>query len=329
VKDTSAKYAAQALLQHMGRYGASSQIRSDRGSQFVNETIKELLHLVGTEHCMTTAYSKEENAIVERANKEVMRHLRAIVFHKKIVSDWSVNDIPMVQRILNSEVKESLGVSPAQLLFGNAIALDRGILLPHAAVTSDSLRLSIKAARMLNRQALFLKIARETQQAHDDYHISQANPNRTEYPINSYVLQSYNVKPSGKFHTHWEGPKRVININKSIYTVQDLITNKLTDTHIKNLKPFIYDPEFTNPTDVARQDQQEFLIDHIIAHNGDRRSKTEMEFLVRWAGHDESEDSWEPWTALRDTTQLLDYLKNNKMSSLLSKRRRTELEQDA
>ena len=43
--------AAENLLHHFGRFGAPTQIRSDRGSHFVNSVIKEFLPLVGTEHC--------------------------------------------------------------------------------------------------------------------------------------------------------------------------------------------------------------------------------------------------------------------------------------
>ena len=35
------------------------------------------------EHIQTMAYSKEKNAIVERADKEVMRHRRAMLFEKR------------------------------------------------------------------------------------------------------------------------------------------------------------------------------------------------------------------------------------------------------
>jgi transposase InsO family protein len=82
IKTTSAKEAAVCLLNYLGRYGCPCQVLSDNGSQFVNETISELFKLIGTEHVLTMAYSKEENAIVERANKELMRHLRAIIYHK-------------------------------------------------------------------------------------------------------------------------------------------------------------------------------------------------------------------------------------------------------
>ena len=101
--------------------------------------------------------------------------------------------------------------------------------------------------------------------------------------------------------------------------MQDLITGKNSDTHITNLKPFAYDPAHVNPQEVAMQDQQEFLIDHIVAHRGDRNDKTHMEFQVRWAGEGPEGDTWEPWKELRSTTQLRDYLTNNKMKALITK----------
>ena len=68
--DATAKSAARALLSHIGRFGHSSQLISDNGSQYINNIIAELLLLIGTEHINTVAYSHEENSIVERANKE-------------------------------------------------------------------------------------------------------------------------------------------------------------------------------------------------------------------------------------------------------------------
>ena len=71
VPDTSAPPAAKCVLQHLGRYGAPRRIRTDNGSQFVNEVMDELISLVGSEHQLSLAYSSDENGIVERANKEV------------------------------------------------------------------------------------------------------------------------------------------------------------------------------------------------------------------------------------------------------------------
>jgi transposase InsO family protein len=42
-------------LQHTPKFGAPTQLRSDRGSHFVNSVIKEFLPLVGTQHSLTLA----------------------------------------------------------------------------------------------------------------------------------------------------------------------------------------------------------------------------------------------------------------------------------
>ena len=38
----------------------------------------------------TIPYSKEENGIVERANKEVNRHLRNVIFDTRVIENWIV-----------------------------------------------------------------------------------------------------------------------------------------------------------------------------------------------------------------------------------------------
>jgi transposase InsO family protein len=126
IKDVSAISAAEALIQFCGRFGYAHQLVIDRGSQFINEIITELLNILQIEHNLSISYSKEENSIFERCNKEVLRHLRAILLNPKI-TNWSVS-LPMVQRIINASVNKSLGVSPAQLIYGNVINLNRNLL---------------------------------------------------------------------------------------------------------------------------------------------------------------------------------------------------------
>ena len=92
------------------------------------------------------------------------------------------------------------------------------------------------------------------------------------------------------------------------------------DVHISRLKPFIYDKERTDPKEVAMHDQEEFVIESILDHRGDRTRRKTMEFKVRWAGFDSTHDSWEPYCNLRDTDQLLAYLRANKLNALINKK---------
>jgi transposase InsO family protein len=113
--DVTAVAAGEALLQHVSLFGAPFEILSDKGSQYVNELIKTLCILIGTKKIETVAYSKEENGIVERANKEVLRHLRTILYNRDLKKDWRLC-IPLVQRIMNSIYHESIGTSPASII---------------------------------------------------------------------------------------------------------------------------------------------------------------------------------------------------------------------
>jgi transposase InsO family protein len=76
--DATASSAAKCLFQHFGRFGSPYQLRSDNGPHFVADLIAEFLSLVGVQHCLTLAYSKQENSLVARMNKEINRHLRAL-----------------------------------------------------------------------------------------------------------------------------------------------------------------------------------------------------------------------------------------------------------
>ena len=80
---------ASCLFQHFGRFGTPAAIHTDRGTAFHNE----LTLLVGTDHSLSTAYSKEE-----RSNQEVLRHLTAILFDKRVSHAWSYEQLlPMVR----------------------------------------------------------------------------------------------------------------------------------------------------------------------------------------------------------------------------------------
>ena len=102
------------LLQHFSRFGAPRQLRSDRGPHFIAEVIEQFLTLVGVEHELTLAYSNEENAIVERFNKEINRHLRALTFDNSSLDNYK-QSLPFVQRILNANYSDRLKISSSQM----------------------------------------------------------------------------------------------------------------------------------------------------------------------------------------------------------------------
>lgn len=318
--NATAVAASKCLLQHFGRFGAPYQIRSDNGPHFVADVIREFLQLVGTEHCLTLAYSKEENALVERMNKEINRHLRALTFENSSLDNYA-ESLPFVQRILNSNYSDRLKISAAQLLFGNVINLDRGIFLPIEERQESSKPLSQHMSNMLAIQNNLLKAAAKELLRTDLLHMTKQTFPYTEFEPNSYVLVHYRSgAPPSRLHTFWRGPMKVISGNNSRYLLQDLVTNKEKEYHVSDMKPFKFNPLKTNPLDVARRDHMEFFVEKIIKHKGNVKNKKDLFFLVKWLTFDDSHNSWEPYSLLRDTANLHDYLQNQNLKCLIPRK---------
>jgi transposase InsO family protein len=327
IPDTTAEIAARCLLDWTGRFGTPIQIMSDGGTQYVNELWEAYCELLGIQKLESFPYSHEENGIVERANKEVMRHLRAIVFDKKLqTKEWSTY-LPLVQRIMDGHPVGTTGISPAQLLFGNAVSLNERILPAPNDGSVIARTLTAATSDMLTWQSHLVQKHEELLRSHDAQHVATPFDTRKKvasFPEGSYVLVEYDntaVKgrgPPNKLMPFLRGPYRVINNVGSRYTLLDLITNKHTDVLFHRLHPFFYDKARMDPKEAACRDREEYEVEKILGHSGDPRKKSEMKFFVKWKGYDDpKENTWEPWKTLRLVDKLHEYLLENNMSNLI------------
>jgi transposase InsO family protein len=325
LKDVTAPPAAKALINHFATFSQPSQIIHDNGSQFKNELLTEMLELTGVQQVPILAYSSEENGMVERANREVMRHLRAIIFDKNIITDWE-SHLPQVKRIMNSSKHLSTGVSPSQLLFGNAIQLDPCILEPRIINKESKDKLSKWAAHMLKAQDSLISIAKRLQKKRDEEYMDKATENQLSRPheqnfgIGTYVLVEYKSSkywkgPPNKLMTNKRGPLKIIAIDKDVVTLENLVTRRNEKIHISNLTPFIFNPLAIDPLDVARKDYHStFIIEKILEHKGSKTlTKSKWDFKVRWLGYNETDDLWIPYSEVRDNALFHDYVRINKL----------------
>lgn len=314
-KDATAEYAAESLLTHFGRFVSPNMIRSDHGSHFANDLIKEFLDLTGTPHNLTLSYSSQENAIVERVNKEINRHLKGLVFDTPSLVHYA-KCIPFVQRVINSSVNKRTGASPASILFADKLDLNRGILTPHLLPMVSSSN-STYITDLIEIQDNVLDAAIDSIRKCDDKH-KKSTSGLTVFPIGSYVLVKKENLPT-RLHTKWKGPFRVVSFIGSEYVLANLITHKHNSVHVKNLKIFNYDLSMGLPADTARRDYMEYFVEKVLNHSGDKKKPTSMSFHVKWLNYDDSHNTWEPWKNLRLCDALHVYLRNNNMSRFVPK----------
>jgi len=91
-----------------------------------------------------------------------------------------------------------------------------------------------------------------------------------------------------------------------MYIIEDLLRGKRIKTHIHNLRPCVYDPAYTNPTDIAQSRICGCMNirprARILAHH----QRSSMELLVQWAGYGENNNSLELYKLV---DSLHDYLR--------------------
>jgi hypothetical protein len=65
------------------------------------------------------------------------------------------------------------------------------------------------------------------------------------------------------------------------------------------------------------RDKQDYLVNKLVAHRlvsevASKNLKNSYEFKVRWLGYEASEDTWLPWSAVRELKAMDSYLVENK-----------------
>jgi hypothetical protein len=159
-----------------------------------------------------------------------MRHLTAIIFDRRIGEVWSSEYLPLVQRIMNAKMHDTIGVSPAELVFGKSINLYAGLLLPtppesliKGTADVSEHRLSDHVARLIKVQSLLIEIARDNQLSADSFHMKEASRSSDMFPVNSYVLLKPPDGAREKLRMPKAGPYIVVGISGDKYSIQESV----------------------------------------------------------------------------------------------------------
>jgi hypothetical protein len=334
LESVTALEAAKCLIDWIGRYSTPSKICTDKGSQFENELIDYVTKSLNIDRSDIAPGSKEENSLVERANKEVMRHLRALVFSTGVPYHWP-DQLPLVQRIMNASRHGSIGTKPATLLFGNAIDLDRSYFLRRLVKDGVEQQLKDIQARsyvdnLLKSQQILIEAADRLQSELDDEHLEERNRGEsTQFRPGSYVLVSYansivGNRPPSKFNTKWRGPLRVISQEGNHVTLEELPTGKMEKHTIKDVQPFHVGGQTEEELRIlAARDRNEIAVEEILSHRGHDPTRPSItgpvEFKVKWLGLPFEQSSWEPYKSLRHAEQLHKYLREHGLEVLIPK----------
>jgi hypothetical protein len=101
----------------------------DGASYFSSGIIDELLELMGSKRKRISPYRPQSNPM-ERSNKDILRHLRALCTCRPIVLDEWSSYLPIVLSIINNTFNAVTHTTPSRMMYGDCNNRLRGILQP-------------------------------------------------------------------------------------------------------------------------------------------------------------------------------------------------------
>ena len=313
IPNKEATTVAAAYLDHLGHFGAPYEFKSDQGKEFVNGIMNELTELVGSTKVTTFAYSHQANGLVERGNKELCRWMEHMLYNKRMdKAKWEVA-LPFAVRIHNASPVDTIKYSPAELLYGSSLMLDKNVLLPKANAPPATLSSWGKDRRAMQDQ--MISEAQKQQAGKQQARATSSDEQHTTYRNGDYVLLAYpesgvwKRKQPCKLAMVLRGPYEVISHEGTVYTLRNLVTNQRIQKMVFHLRPYHYDATRTNPNDMALKDHQgDYYVEEVISHTGSWKRKASLRFVVKWVGYDEP-DADQKWNDLKHVEQLHDYMR--------------------
>ena len=139
-----------------------------------------------------------------------------LIVDSRVHDKWSFEQLPLVQRIMNTVEKTSTGVTPAELILSHSIRLSSHIMTHLSSVDSSDISLSDRMDEWISRQRTLLVVAQGNQLKSDQHQLVENDPDITDYPINSYVLYTPPTGRSNKLLPKHKGPYQVLGRNQCI-----------------------------------------------------------------------------------------------------------------
>ena len=259
---------------------------------------------------------RHESNGTEHVNALLLGHLRRLVHDERLVSKWASDIVlPLINHALATTPNSELGgLTPAELKFGT---LDfQHFRMPQQLVPGHHYGDFVK---QLDKN---LSTVRSISSAHQ---LSLREKRQKDTTIRNTFQQNDLILWNPREHENSFRSSKLAPKLLGPYIVQDQLGNDITCRHLRMNTNHVFHSSRVTPyignindaEDLALLDKDEYVIEAIISHRGNWNHLKSMQFMVKWSGYSTAENTWEPWSSLRRTIQLHDYLRLKNLSKYI------------
>ncbi|KAI3358165.1 hypothetical protein L3Q82_003165 [Scortum barcoo] len=155
----TAPIITKALVKFFSVFGLPKVVQSDQGTNFRSRVFAQALKTLGINHVTSSPYHPESQGALERFHQTLKSMLRKYCHDSQ--RDWD-EGVPLVLFAAHEAVQESLGFSPAELVFGHEVRGPLKVLKEHLVMPKTSVKsIPEYVTKLKDRLQLACSLARE------------------------------------------------------------------------------------------------------------------------------------------------------------------------
>src|SRR6267142_1588452 len=291
---------AKLYLDHLYRwFGLPKRVISDRDPHFTSHFGHALTKELGIQQNLSMAFHPQTDGLSERKNQWIEQYLRLVTANQEDWSDW----LAVTTLVHNNSANSTTGFAPNELLIGwePPLSAEQGESTNNSTAEEQASKLQnnrILAIQALNRTAI------------------KDTPTTPRWTIGQKVwLDGKNLPLSYgtiKLVPRRYGPFKITKIVSPVAYHLELPAqwNIHPVFHASLLTPYIetdsHGPNFSRPPPDLIKGENEYEVETIRKHRHFGRNKR-LQYLLKWRGYPESDNTWEPVEQLHAPQLLKDY----------------------
>lgn len=309
VMETSSEGMAKLTRDRVIRYhGLPKKIISDRDPRYVSKFTRELYRLLGVEQNPSTAYHPQTDGQTERMNQEIEKYLRIYVnYHQDDWAEW----LALAEFSYNDKMNDSTKMSP--FFADHGYHPWKGTEPRLQSNNESALGFATRMRTIQEEAEAALRKSKELMKKYYDKNKKLSK----EYQAGDKVwIEDLDTdRPTKKLADKRVGPYEVVSkIGQAAYKCHLPGSSHLHPVfHESRLTPYIEPPphrQEERPPPEIIGNAPEYEVEEVL---GKRRVGRGWQFLVKWKGYPNADNTWEPQRNLENAKDAVADFKNREL----------------